>query len=259
MAVLLSDRPHDGVLVLTMNRPDSRNALDLELCHALHDALVEADGDDAVRAIVLTGNGPAFCAGVDLKAAGAGGADFFAAFTSKDAISKVPRLATPVIGAVNGSAFTGGLELALGCDFLLASTAARFGDTHVRVGVLPGGGLTVRLPQAVGLRRAKELSMTGRVIGAEEAERIGLVNRVVPPEQVLEEALAAAAAVAAVVRADMRTLKQMYDGAAARPVEEALAFEQSVASQVTIDGAEIEARRGAVLAGNRAQVPGVAG
>lgn len=258
MAVLLSDRHDDGVLVLTMNRPESRNALDIELVHTLHDALVEADADETVRAIVLTGTDPAFCAGVDLKAAGAGGADYFAAFVSKDAITKVPRLATPIVGAVNGSAFTGGLELALGCDFLIASSRARFGDTHVRVGVFPGGGLTVRLPQAVGLRRAKEMSMTGRVIDADEAERIGLVNRTVPHEELLDQAVAAARAIATVARQDMRTLKSMYDGAAARALDDALAFEQSVASSQAIDGAEIEARREAVLAGNRAQDSGAA-
>jgi enoyl-CoA hydratase len=258
MAVLLSDR-HDEVLVLTMNRPESRNALDIELVHSLHDALVAADEDESVSAIVLTGSDPAFCAGVDLKAAGAGGADYFAAFVEKDAITRLPRLATPVVGAVNGSAFTGGLELALGCDFLIASPKARFGDTHVRVGVLPGGGLTVRLPQAVGLRRAKEMSMTGRVVGAEEAERIGLVNRVVPHEELLDQAVAAARAIAAVSRTDMRKLKAMYDGAAARTLEDALAFEQSVASTQAIDGAEIEARREGVLANNRAQDAGAAG
>jgi enoyl-CoA hydratase len=253
MTVLLTDRPADGVQVITLNRPDQRNALSIELTHALHDALLAADADPSVRAIVLTGNGKAFCAGVDLREAGAGGADYFARFVEKDAITEAGRLATPMVGAINGSAFTGGLELALACDFRIASPLATFGDTHIRVGVLPGGGMTVRLPRAVGFGHAKEMSMTGRVVAAEEAERIGLVNRVVPADELLQRAVEAATAIATVDGADMRALKAMYEGSANRLLDEALSWEKQAASAKEIDGASIEARREGVLAGNRAQ------
>ena len=109
-------------------------------------------------------------------------------------IDAVGRMTTPVIGAVNGPAVTGGLELALGCDFLVASERARFGDTHARVGVTPGGGMSVYLPMAVGLRRAKEMSLTGNFVDAEEAQRIGLVNHVVPHDELLRHRAATGAA-----------------------------------------------------------------
>jgi enoyl-CoA hydratase/carnithine racemase len=128
------------VRIVTMNRPEARNALDGELISALYAALVAADTDDTVRAVVLTGADPAFCAGVDLKQAAREGEAYFRRHRDEPCIEQVGRMVTPVVGAVNGAAFTGGLEIALGCDFLVASERAVFADTHARVGVLPGGG-----------------------------------------------------------------------------------------------------------------------
>ena len=185
---------HRGpIAIVTLNRPNALNALS----RALSDQLIAAFaglGEDT-RVAILTGTGRAFCAGADLKelasqegrlqgaddVEGAGHTRFgMAAFNG------------PVIAAINGFALTGGLELAMNCDIRLASSAAMFADTHARVGVIPGGRMTALLSRLVGLSRAKELSLSGRMIDAETAERWGLVNRVTAPEDLMDEALALA-------------------------------------------------------------------
>ena len=155
-----------AVRVLTMNRPEARNALSTKLIVALYAAFCDADADPSVRAVVLTGADPAFCAGVDLKEAQHLGTVYFEQFQTQSCIRKTAEMATPIIGAINGAVFTGGLEMALGCDFLIASERAVFADTHARVGILPGGGMTARLPQVVGGAMARRLSMTGEVVDA---------------------------------------------------------------------------------------------
>lgn len=175
----------DRIATITMNRPAARNALSSEVLRLLPELMKRADADDSVDVIILTGTDPAFCAGLDLKELGdtAGnlsgtGAD---GSTNADGVrGPFPALVKPLIGAVNGVAITGGFELALNCDFLIASENAKFGDTHSRVGVMPGWGLTVMLPQAIGVRRAREMSFTGNFMLAEEALQFGLVNHVVP-------------------------------------------------------------------------------
>src|ERR1700722_8128350 len=137
---------HRGaVRVLTMNRPEARNALNIDLISALHAALIDADRDASVRAVVLTGADPAFCAGLDLKQVQRDGSAYFERLHAENCITKVAQLSKPVLGATNGPAITGGMEMALGCDFLVASDRAVFGDTHARVGILPGAGMTARL------------------------------------------------------------------------------------------------------------------
>ena len=133
--VLLEDR--GAVRVLTMNRPEARNALNTDLISALHAALIDADRDASVRAVVLTGADPAFCAGLDLKQAQRDGAAYFKRLHAENCITNVAQLGKPVLGAINGAAITGGMEMALGCDFLVASDRAVFADTHARVGILP--------------------------------------------------------------------------------------------------------------------------
>lgn len=208
----------DRVATLTMNRPEARNALSRALTHALWDAVRDAGDDPEVDVIVLTGADPAFCAGVDLKevagetpssaqprAPGAG--------PSRDANGLwrfIPLIDKPVIGAVNGVAVTGGLELALQCTFLVASDRARFGDTHARVGIMPGGGITVSLLHSVGLRRAIEMSLTGNFVTAEDALRLGLVNHVVPHEELLPFARTLAADIAGIDQQGIRRLLQHY-------------------------------------------------
>ena len=137
MTEVLLQEDADGVRVLTLNRPEARNALSSPLVEALYTALVAADADEDVRVLVLTGTDPAFCAGIDLKEAARAGEDYFRRAGTADCIAQVGLVSKPVIGAVNGATFTGGLELALGCDFLIASDRAIFADTHARVGLLP--------------------------------------------------------------------------------------------------------------------------
>jgi len=130
---------HGAVRVVTLNRPAARNALSRDLIRAAYSALTEADADESVSAVVLTGTDPAFCAGVDLKEAARNGLSYFSKFRSQSCIAAVAKMRTPIVGAINGATFTGGLEMALGCDFLVASERAVFADTHARVGILPGG------------------------------------------------------------------------------------------------------------------------
>lgn len=175
----------ERIATVTLNRPEKRNALNSDVLRLLPQLLARADSDDSVDVVILTGADPAFSAGLDLKQLGDTGENLSG--TGADGRPNAtgvrgpfPVMSKPLIGAVNGVAITGGFELALNCDFLVASEHAKFGDTHSRVGVMPGWGLTVLLPQAVGVRRAKEMSLTGNFMGAEEALAFGLVNHVVP-------------------------------------------------------------------------------
>src|SRR5690349_1968640 len=219
--VLTAD--HGAVRLLTLNRPDARNALSRDLIRATYAAVTEADADDSVHAVVLTGADPAFCAGVDLKEAQRDGLQYFEEFRSQSCIAAVATARTPIIGAINGATFTGGLEMALGCDFLIASERAVFADTHARVGILPGGGMTARLPHVVGAAMARRLSMTGEVIDAARAERIGLVTEVVPHERLLARSIELAAQIAEVPAPIMAGLKEIYVTGAAPVVDPALA------------------------------------
>jgi enoyl-CoA hydratase len=214
---------HGAVRVLTLNRPEARNALSRDLVRATYTALTEADADESVRAVVLTGADPAFCAGVDLKEAQRDGLAYFEEFRSQSCIAATGKMRTPIIGAINGPCFTGGLEMALGCDFLVASERAVFADTHARVGILPGGGMTARLPQVVGLAMARRLSMTGEVVDAARAERIGLVTEVVPHGRLLDRQIAE------VPGPVMLGLKAIYTTGAAAVIDPGLAAEEKIA------------------------------
>ena len=174
----------DRIATVTLNRPDKRNALSSAVLRTVPELMLRAEADPDVDVIILTGTDPAFCAGLDLKELGDSGGNLSGtgadgSLNSTGVRGPFPRLTKPLIGAVNGVAITGGFEFALNCDFLVASEHAKFGDTHSRVGLMPGWGLTVLLPQAIGVRRAREMSMTGNFMGAEEALAFGLVNHVV--------------------------------------------------------------------------------
>ena len=181
----------ERVATITLNRPDARNALSSEVLRLLPDLMTRAERDDDVDVMILTGADPAFCAGLDLKELGSGGGNLGGGTgadgsRNRDGIrGPFPRITKPLIGAINGVAVTGGFELALNCDFLVASERAKFGDTHARVGLMPGWGLTVLLPQAIGVRRAREMSFTGNFMAADEALAFGLVNHVVPHDELL--------------------------------------------------------------------------
>ncbi len=183
----------DRVAVITLNRPDARNALNPALTAALPEAIAGCDARDDVDAIVLTGADPAFCAGVDLKSLSTDSEVRHVVASDPDALIRpFPETTKPVLGAINGVAVTGGFEVALNCDFIIASDRARFADTHARVGVMPGWGLTVLLAEAIGQRRAREMSVTGNFVDAPTALGWGLVNHVVPHEELLPFAPAGA-------------------------------------------------------------------
>ena len=243
------------VRVLRMNRPEARNALDGELISALYAALLDADAQPGVHAVVLTGADPAFCAGIDLKQAALEGDVYFARHRTEPCIPQAARMATPIIAAINGPTFTGGLELALGCDFLIASERAVFADTHARVGVLPGGGLTARLPALVGPGWSRRLSYTGEVIDAALALRIGLVTEVTPHEQLLGRATELAAAIAEVPPTTMRALKHVYATGTAPFLEAGLAAERAASAGHRPDAASLERSRMEITARNRGQLP----
>jgi len=180
----------ERIATITLNRPEARNALSSAVLRLLPDLLGRAEADPEVDVIILTGSDPAFCAGLDLKELGSsdrllGGTGADGTTNASGIRGPFPGVTKPLIGAVNGVAVTGGFELALNCDFLVASERAAFADTHARVGVMPGWGLTVLLPQAIGVRRAREMSLTGNFMGAAEALAFGLVNHVVEHAELL--------------------------------------------------------------------------
>src|ERR1700733_8859615 len=250
--LIVSDR--GPVRVLTLNRPEARNALSRDLIRALYTALTESDADEAVGAVVLTGADPAFCAGLDLKAAARDGMDYFVEFQTNNCIAAVAQMRTPVIGAINGATFTGGLEIALGCDFLVASERAVFADTHARVGILPGGGMTARLPQVVGAAMARRLSMTGEVVDAPRAEQIGLVTEVVPHDQLLPRAVELASQIAEVPAPIMAGLKEIYVTGSATITDAALEAEQAIAGAQTLDRDGLKDRYAEITERNRRQI-----
>ncbi|MGO8870217.1 MAG: enoyl-CoA hydratase [Acidimicrobiales bacterium] len=189
----------DGpVAVVVIDRPEARNALTGAMIASMTETFAASDADETVREVVLTGRDPAFCAGLDLGDLSRT-YDEVAATLSSGSVTgggSLPRAAKPLIAAVNGPAVTGGLELALGCDFLIASERATFADTHARVGVMPAGGMTIRLPQLVGINRARQMSLTGDFVDAATARDWGLVNEVVPHASLLNRAVGLAKAVA---------------------------------------------------------------
>lgn len=245
-----------SVRILTMNRPEARNALGGELISALYTALIGSDADPDVHAVVLTGADPAFCAGVDLKQAAREGEAYFRRHREEPCVQQVARMTTPVIGAINGATFTGGLEIALGCDFLVASERAVFADTHARVGVLPGGGMTARLPGVVGQAWARRMSFTGEVVAAAEALRIGLVTEVVAHDALLNRATELATAVSEIPHETMHTLKRIYREGSEPTIGAALAAERTISAANPTDLGLLEHRRRAVMARNRDQLQG---
>jgi enoyl-CoA hydratase len=252
----------DGpVATVTLNRPDARNALNRALRKALPATLRELDARDDIAAIVLTGADPAFCAGLDLKELAAGGDALRETGATGEPDREVrgpfPDMATPVIGAVNGVAITGGFELALACDYLVASEQARFADTHARVGIMPGWGLTVLLPAAIGVRRAKEMSTTGNFLDAATALGWGLVNHVVPHADLLPFCQQLGRDIASIDPVAVRRMLQTYDEGALRDGAGAWALEAEVAASwqgAGLDPAAIEERRKAVVARGRTQL-----
>ena len=253
--VVLQEVSSDGVATITLNRPEAMNALSRELLDALAKTLETCGNDERVRVLILTGAGRAFCAGLDLKELGAGGADIGKTTVSSrgDPVGVMERLNKPVIGAINGAAVTGGFELALACDVLLASTDARFADTHARVGLASGWGLSQKLSRAVGIYRAREISLGARWVGAEQAAAWGFVNRVVAPSELMPAARALAADMLLAQPGMLERYKSIIDDGFALPFGAGMALERQRARDfnTTVTAADIEQRREAVRERNR--------
>lgn len=209
-----------GIALVRLNRPEQRNALDGTMLAQLDAALTETEERDDVQAVIVTGADPAFCAGLDVGALTRPDGLNISELTAKGRPWPAQHH-KPWIGAINGVAITGGLELALACDFLLASEQARFADTHARLGILPFWGLTAELPQAVGLRAARLMSLTGNLISAHEAHEWGLVSRVVPHDRLMAAARQLAEDITSNDLAAARVISQEHEAGLSMSAESA--------------------------------------
>ncbi len=196
----------DNIATITFNRPDARNAVNNQVRAEFAAAITEVAEDDEISVMILTGNGKAFASGVDIK-------EFnkttpYHAHTLYRLGERVEKLEKPVIAAVNGYCLGGGNEIAMGCDIIVASEKAKFGQPEINIGIIPGGGGTQRLPRLIGVCKAKELIFTGDIISAEEALNLGLINRVVPPDQLMSTAKEIAKKMAVKSSAALKLAKQ---------------------------------------------------
>lgn len=245
----------DGYAVLTLNRPEAKNALSRELRAAIEAAVRALNADPDVHVLVLIGAGDTFCAGLDLKEIGSSDVLLREVLASPSPVDALQSFRGPVIAAINGPAITGGFELALGCDILLAAEEARFADTHGRVGLLPIWGLSQRLSRLIGLSRAKELSLTGNFLDARTACAWGVVNRVLPAGELLPAARALARDMQSLAPGMLVAYRRLIDHGFGSELSHALQIEQQEAAALNqgVTCASIEARRQGVLARGRKQ------
>ncbi|OKL39342.1 enoyl-CoA hydratase-related protein [Pontibacter flavimaris] len=224
--ILVTPQSQPHVALIQLNRPKELNALNLQLMGELRDALKALDEDDAVRVIIITGNERAFAAGADIKQmAGKTAIDMLNIdqFSTWDQIRKTKK---PIIAAVSGFALGGGCELAMTCDMIVASEAAQFGQPEIKIGVMPGAGGTQRLTKAIGKAKAMEMVLTGKFMSALEAEKHGLINRVVPVELYLEEAFKLAAEIAQMSPVAAKLAKEAVNRSFETNLDEGLYFER---------------------------------
>ena len=248
----------DGITIVTLNRPAALNALSSGLRQAISETFIQLRGDDRTEVIILTGAGRAFTVGLDLKELG-GEKPADATRSSIDIAAALKDMPQPIIGAVNGFAITGGFELALMCDFLIASPDARFADTHGRVGVVPGWGLSQRLPRLIGANRAKELSLTGNYLDAQTACAWGLVNRVVPADELMTTCIALARDIRSTEPVTRGEIKRLIDAGWNSTLEEGLRLEDEASkahSKREVRPDKVAARRAAIQARGREQSAG---
>ena len=252
----------DRIATVRLNRPEARNALNRALMHGLWDAVARAGSDPEVDAVIVTGTDPAFCAGADLKEVSGEVSPSAPDRPPGEGPERdvnglfryLPVIDKPVVGAINGPVATGGLEVALQCTFLVASDRARFADTHCRVGVMPGGGVTVLLAQSIGLRRAIEMSLTGNFLSATEALELGLVNHVVDHDELLPFTRKLVGDIVGNDQAGVRRLLAHYRRMAnAATLDEAFLMEGYMSETWQIDAGEVGARRDRVMARGRRQ------
>jgi enoyl-CoA hydratase len=218
----------ENIAIITFNRPEAMNALNNQTRAEFSQAIEDVAMDDAIKVLILTGSGKAFVAGSDIK-------EFnettpFAAHNIKRLGEMVEKLEKPVIAAVNGFCLGGGNEIAMGCDIIIASEKAKFGQTEINIGIIPGGGGTQRLPRLIGVCRAKELIYTGDIIRAEEADRLGLVNRVVPMDELMPAAKELAKKIAAKSAAALKLAKTAINRSMQTNLESGLKYEYELYS-----------------------------
>jgi enoyl-CoA hydratase len=218
----------ENIAIITFNRPEAMNALNNQTRAEFGQAIEDVAMDDAIKVLILTGSGKAFVAGSDIK-------EFnettpFAAHNIKRLGEMVEKLEKPVIAAVNGFCLGGGNEIAMGCDIIIASEKAKFGQTEINIGIIPGGGGTQRLPRLIGVCRAKELIYTGDIIRAEEADRLGLVNRVVPMDELMPVAKELAKKIAAKSAAALKLAKTAINRGMQTNLESGLKYEYELYS-----------------------------
>jgi enoyl-CoA hydratase len=256
-AVLIVERD-EGIVTLILNRPHVMTAFSSELRATVTRTFEDLKRDTDIRVVIITGAGRAFSTGNDLKELSAPGASFHdgdgRALGAK-MIQTIDAFDRPIIGAINGPAITGGFELALSCDIRIASTEARFADTHSRVGLLPGWGLSQKLPRLIGSGRAKELSFTGNFLSAEQAEAWGLVNRVVTPEDLMPTCMAVARDIVSCVSETVLEYKQLIDQGGSMTLAQGLQLERKAYEEQAsrFSSEDVAARRETILARGRKQ------
>lgn len=233
-APLLVER-QGRVAVLTFNRPDKLNALSSAVRRRFIETLTALTGDEGVRAVVLTGAGRAFTSGLDLGEIAASGASVEANVGGENMVEAIAAFPKPIIGAINGIAVTGGFEIALALDILLVAEEASFIDSHVRVGITPGWGLSQRLARAVGLSRANELSLTARPLSAREAVSWGLANQIYPAAELMPAALALADQIAAHQPEGVRAMKALIRSGFAATLADGLRMEDAAARAANLE------------------------
>ncbi len=251
--VLLEIENH--IAVVTLNRPKALNSLSKVMRDALITTFERIKEDGSVRVVILTGAGRAFCAGLDLKEIEQDGLSENDLGITAPFIQIMEEFSIPIIGAINGYAITGGFELALLSDFMIAAESAKFADTHGRVGIVPGWGLSQKLPRIIGIQRAKELSFTGNFLEARQAEQWGLVNRVVPDEGLMTAARELARDIASCDPVALKEIKQLIDSGYSGTLADGLSMESESSKDWSkkMDAASIGERRKAVQARGRKQ------
>jgi len=247
--LILVDRSQPGVALVTLNRPQAMNALSADLRQQLADTIDALEADADMRVMILTGAGArAFTAGLDLKELGQREGDTALTIATNDPVQALARFSGPIIGAINGVAITGGFELALACDVLIGTPNTRFADTHARVGILPGWGLSQKLSRLLGPSRAKELSLTGNFIGPDQAADWGLINRIVPAEALIDTARALAEDMLSCVPETLNAYKAVIDDGYAQSFGDAMQLEaeRGRAANRQVAGDAVEQRREAI-------------
>jgi enoyl-CoA hydratase len=252
--LVIVERPAPALAVVRLNRPDVANALSSALRRALVQVFEALADNQETRVVILTGNGRAFCAGLDLRELGES-KDALSLGDDLDPVASVRAFPGIVIGAINGAAVTGGLELALACDFLIAGRSARFADTHAKVGALPGWQLSQRLSRTIGIQRAKRMAFTGMSIDATEAAAWGLVSECVDDDRLEAHALQLAQATAQADRSTLARYKRLIDDGYALSLGDSIDLERVVSSghNGTLNDAALRGRADTVLAARSAR------